>query len=163
MARPNPRSAGRGPVCRGVRLELARTEEHAGAFVTELFDGVLEGAAAGEGGVDADRSRGRPVGIDLFQGNTADAIVFKTAVDKARKDFGLTELVFAGLSGFRLRARSRSRMTWLRSAGALSPSCSAAAASGAALTSAPLRGLLGLSRPACRYPRQTVPGKDVPA
>ncbi len=27
---------------------------------------------------------GRPVGIDLFKGNTADAIAFKTAVDKVR-------------------------------------------------------------------------------
>jgi hypothetical protein len=39
---------------------------------------------------------GRPVGTDLFKGNTADAIAFKTAVDKARKDSGLEELVFVG-------------------------------------------------------------------
>jgi Transposase DDE domain len=42
---------------------------------------------------------GRPAGIDLFKGNTADAIAFKTAVDKVRKDFGLRELVFAGDRG----------------------------------------------------------------
>ncbi len=48
---------------------------------------------------------GRPVGIDLFKGNTADAIAFKTAVDKARKDFGLTELVFAGDRGMITKTR----------------------------------------------------------
>ena len=48
---------------------------------------------------------GRPVGIDLFQGNTADAIAFKTAVDKVRKDFGLKELVFAGDRGMITKTR----------------------------------------------------------
>ena len=48
---------------------------------------------------------GRPVGIDLFKGNTADAIAFKTAVDKARKDFGLTELVFVGDRGMITKTR----------------------------------------------------------
>jgi len=48
---------------------------------------------------------GRPVGIDLFAGNTADAIAFKTAVDKTRKDFGLTELVFVGDRGMITKTR----------------------------------------------------------
>ena len=48
---------------------------------------------------------GRPVGIDLFKGNTADAIAFKTAVDKVRKDFGLKELVFVGDRGVITRTR----------------------------------------------------------
>jgi hypothetical protein len=48
---------------------------------------------------------GRPVGIDLFKGNTADAIAFKTAVDKTRKDFGLTELVFVGDRGMITKTR----------------------------------------------------------
>ena len=48
---------------------------------------------------------GRPVGIDLFPGNTADAIAFKTAVGKARKDFGLKELVFAGDRGMITKTR----------------------------------------------------------
>jgi len=48
---------------------------------------------------------GRPVGIDLFKGNTADAIAFKTAVDKVRKDFGLTGLVFAGDRGMITKTR----------------------------------------------------------
>jgi hypothetical protein len=48
---------------------------------------------------------GRPVGIDLFPGNTADAIAFKTAVGKVRKDFGLTELVFAGDRGMITKTR----------------------------------------------------------
>jgi hypothetical protein len=48
---------------------------------------------------------GRPVGIDLFKGNTADAIAFKTAVDKTRKDFGLKQLVFAGDRGMITKTR----------------------------------------------------------
>ena len=48
---------------------------------------------------------GRPVGIDLFRGNTADAIAFKTAVDKVRKDFGLQELVFVGDRGMITKTR----------------------------------------------------------
>jgi hypothetical protein len=48
---------------------------------------------------------GRPVGIDLFKGNTADAIAFKTAVDKTRKDFGLKELVFVGDRGMITKTR----------------------------------------------------------
>jgi hypothetical protein len=48
---------------------------------------------------------GRPVGIDLFQGNTADATAFKTAVSKARDDFGLNELVFAGDRGMITKTR----------------------------------------------------------
>jgi hypothetical protein len=48
---------------------------------------------------------GRPVGIDLFKGNTADAIAFKTAVDKVREDFGLKELVFVGDRGMITRTR----------------------------------------------------------
>jgi hypothetical protein len=48
---------------------------------------------------------GRPVGIDVFAGNTADAIAFKTAIDKVRKDFGLTELVFVGDRGMITKTR----------------------------------------------------------
>ena len=48
---------------------------------------------------------GRPVGIDVFQGNTADADAFKTAVNKARKDFGLKELVFVGDRGMITKTR----------------------------------------------------------
>src|SRR2546430_2677222 len=48
---------------------------------------------------------GRPVGIDLFKGNTADAIAFKTAIGKVRKDFGLTELVFVGDRGMITKTR----------------------------------------------------------
>jgi Transposase DDE domain len=48
---------------------------------------------------------GRPVGIDLFRGNTADAIAFKTAVGKVRGDFGLKELVFAGDRGMITKTR----------------------------------------------------------
>ena len=48
---------------------------------------------------------GRPVGIDLFRGNTADAIAFKTAAGKTRKDFGLKELVFVGDRGMITKTR----------------------------------------------------------
>jgi hypothetical protein len=48
---------------------------------------------------------GRPVGIDLFKGNTADAIAFKTATGKVRKDFGLEELVFVGDRGMITKTR----------------------------------------------------------
>ncbi len=48
---------------------------------------------------------GRPVGIDLFKGNTADAIAFKTALNKTRKDFGLKELVFVGDRGMITKTR----------------------------------------------------------
>jgi transposase len=48
---------------------------------------------------------GRPVGIDLFQGNTADATAFKTAVSKARDDFGLKELMFVGDRGMITKTR----------------------------------------------------------
>jgi len=48
---------------------------------------------------------GRPVGIDLFKGNTSDAIAFQTAVDKVRKDFGLKELVFVGDRGMITKTR----------------------------------------------------------
>jgi Transposase DDE domain len=48
---------------------------------------------------------GRPVGIDLFKGNTADAIAFTTALNKTRKDFGLKELVFVGDRGMITKTR----------------------------------------------------------
>jgi hypothetical protein len=48
---------------------------------------------------------GRPVGIDLFKGNTADAIAFTTALNKTRKDFGLKALVFAGDRGMITKTR----------------------------------------------------------
>ena len=48
---------------------------------------------------------GRPVGIDVFKGNTADAIAFKTAIGKVRKDFGLKELVFVGDRGMITKTR----------------------------------------------------------
>jgi hypothetical protein len=48
---------------------------------------------------------GRPVGIDLFKGNTADATAFKTAVSKVRDDFGLKELIFVGDHGMITKTR----------------------------------------------------------
>jgi transposase len=48
---------------------------------------------------------GRPVGMDVFAGNTGDATAFTTAIDKARNDFGLKELVFAGDRGMITKTR----------------------------------------------------------
>jgi transposase len=48
---------------------------------------------------------GRPVGIDLFKGNTADATAFKTAISKVRDDFGLKDLVFVGDRGMITKTR----------------------------------------------------------
>jgi len=48
---------------------------------------------------------GRPVGIDLFKGNTADATAFTTAVSKVRDDFGLRELIFVGDRGMITKTR----------------------------------------------------------
>jgi Transposase DDE domain len=48
---------------------------------------------------------GRPVGIDVFRGNTSDAESFKTAISKARKDFGLKEIVFVGDRGMITKTR----------------------------------------------------------
>lgn len=62
------------------------------------------GRAQIEYGLLTDRE-GRPVGTDLFKGNTADAIAFKTAVGKARNDFGLKELVFVGDRGMITKTR----------------------------------------------------------
>jgi hypothetical protein len=48
---------------------------------------------------------GRPAGIDLFKGNTADATAFKTAISKVRDDFGLREVIFAGDRGMITKTR----------------------------------------------------------
>lgn len=48
---------------------------------------------------------GRPVGVDVFRGNTPDAESFKTAVGKARGDFGLREIVFVGDRGMITKTR----------------------------------------------------------
>jgi hypothetical protein len=48
---------------------------------------------------------GRPVGIDVFPGNTSDPESFKTAISKARGDFGLKEIVFVGDRGMITKTR----------------------------------------------------------
>jgi transposase len=48
---------------------------------------------------------GRPVGIDLFKGNTSDAEACKTVISKARKEFGLKDLVFVGDRGMITKTR----------------------------------------------------------
>jgi len=48
---------------------------------------------------------GRPVGIDVFPGNTSDPESFKTAMSKARGDFGLKDIVFVGDRGMITKTR----------------------------------------------------------
>jgi transposase len=43
--------------------------------------------------------RGRPVGIEVFAGNTSDAISFKTAVARVRDDFGIDRIILVGDRG----------------------------------------------------------------
>ena len=48
---------------------------------------------------------GRPVGIDVFPGNTSDPESFKSAIRKARTDFGLKEVIFVGDRGMITKTR----------------------------------------------------------
>jgi hypothetical protein len=48
---------------------------------------------------------GRPVGINVFAGNTSDPESFKSAITKARTDFGLKELIFVGDRGMITKTR----------------------------------------------------------
>lgn len=50
-------------------------------------------------------AEGRPVGIDVFAGNTGDLVAFKSAITRARDDFGLKELVFVGDRGMITKSR----------------------------------------------------------
>lgn len=48
---------------------------------------------------------GRPVGINVLAGNTSDPESFKSAITKARTDFGLKELIFVGDRGMITKTR----------------------------------------------------------
>jgi hypothetical protein len=48
---------------------------------------------------------GRPVGINVFPGNTSDPESFKSAISKARTDFRLKELIFVGDRGMITKTR----------------------------------------------------------
>ncbi len=48
---------------------------------------------------------GRPVGIDVFKGNTGDPDTFKSLTGRVRKQFGLKELVFVGDRGMITKTR----------------------------------------------------------
>ena len=48
---------------------------------------------------------GRPVGIDVFKGNTGDPDAFKSVTGRVRKQFGLKELVFVGDRGMITKTR----------------------------------------------------------
>ncbi|MGH4014627.1 MAG: IS1634 family transposase [Pseudonocardiaceae bacterium] len=42
---------------------------------------------------------GRPVAIEVFAGNTSDALSFKTAVTRVRADFGIEKIILVGARG----------------------------------------------------------------
>lgn len=48
---------------------------------------------------------GRPISVEVFSGNTADPISFKTAISKVRDDFGLMSLVMVGDRGMITQTR----------------------------------------------------------
>ena len=48
---------------------------------------------------------GRPVAVDAYKGNTADADACKTVIKKIREEFGLKELVFVGDRGMITKTR----------------------------------------------------------
>ena len=50
-------------------------------------------------------AEGRPVGIDVFAGNTGDPVAFKSAITRARDDFRLKDLVFVGDRGMITKSR----------------------------------------------------------
>jgi len=50
-------------------------------------------------------AEGRPAGIDVFEGNTGDPDAFRSAIKKARADFGLKELIFVGDRGMITKTR----------------------------------------------------------
>jgi len=57
-------------------------------------------------------AEGRPVGIDVFTGNTGDPVAFKSAITRARDDFGLKELVFVGDRGMITKSRIEDLRAW---------------------------------------------------
>jgi Transposase DDE domain len=48
---------------------------------------------------------GRPVAVEVFAGNTGDAVSFKTAITRVRDDFGIANLVLVGDRGMITKTR----------------------------------------------------------
>ena len=48
---------------------------------------------------------GRPVAIEVFAGNTSDALSFKTAITRVRDDFGIANLILVGDRGMITKTR----------------------------------------------------------
>jgi transposase len=44
-------------------------------------------------------AEGRPVAVEVFKGNTSDAVSFKTAITRVREDFKISEMVMVGDRG----------------------------------------------------------------
>jgi hypothetical protein len=61
---------------------------------------------------------GRPVAVEVFAGNTSDAVSFKTAITRVRDDFGIANLVLVGDRGMITKTRiaelrQRPGMDWI--------------------------------------------------
>lgn len=48
---------------------------------------------------------GRPVAVEVFAGNTGDAVSFKTAISRVRDDFGIANLIMVGDRGMITKTR----------------------------------------------------------
>jgi hypothetical protein len=48
---------------------------------------------------------GRPVAVEVFAGNTSDAVSFKTAITRVRDDFGIANLIMVGDRGMITKTR----------------------------------------------------------
>jgi Transposase DDE domain len=64
--------------------------------------------------------QGRPVAVEVFAGNTADPISFKTAITRVRDDFGISSLIMVGdrgmITGTRIAdLRELPGMDWITS------------------------------------------------
>ncbi len=81
-------------------------------------------------------AQGRPVAVEVFAGNTADPISFKTAITRVRDDFGIASLIMVGdrgmITGTRIAdLRELPGMDWITSLRA--PAVAALAADGGPL------------------------------
>jgi hypothetical protein len=48
---------------------------------------------------------GRPIAVEVFAGNTSDAVSFKTAISRVRDDFGIANLIMVGDHGMITKTR----------------------------------------------------------
>lgn len=111
-------------VCRQRRIEAGLAARHLCAGGIAMFDlssSWVEGTkcelAAFGYSRDGKRGRkqieyglltdpaGRPVAVEVFPGNTSDAVSFKTAITRVRDDFGIANLIMVGDRGMITKTR----------------------------------------------------------